>query len=226
MGTLRTHAGCAMCLPGKYIQVDGGRDGVRDAVQGGRDGERTRGRGTGIRKVMLGGQARLGRSPPAAPRRGGRRDSTTRSWRSDPLFKMRRVTNQNPIGLGVLMCRPGCRHGALGQAKRLGPSRSRRKRRRRAGPGSRTHFRRRQVWGSEGLGRSGAPPAPGAGKTGGKTAPRRGPGPPGRLGAGGEEPPPCSVGAGSARGDPAAAGPAGGRRPRTFLSLALLGYWC
>lgn len=174
---------------------------------------------------MLGGEARLGKSPPAAPRGGGRRDSTTRSWRSDPLFKMRRVTNQNPTGLSVLMCRPRCRNGALGQAKRLGPSRSRRKRRRRAGPGSRTHFRRLYVWGSERLGRSGWPPSPGAGKTGGKTAPPSGPGTPRSAGRGWEEPPPWSVGAGSARGDPAAAGPAGGRRPRTFLRLALLGYW-
>lgn len=47
MGTLRTHSGCAMCLPGKYIQVDGGRDGVGDAVQGGRLAGRGRGLGVG-----------------------------------------------------------------------------------------------------------------------------------------------------------------------------------
>lgn len=72
-----------MCLPGKYIQVDGGRDGVADAVERGRLAGRTRVLGSvnRNREVVVGGEARLGMSPPAAPNRTGPRNSKPRSWR-------------------------------------------------------------------------------------------------------------------------------------------------
>ena len=205
--------------------------------QGGRD---DLGSVNGPGEGTLGGEAHLGRTRPAAPRRGGRRDSTRRSRRSASLFKRRRAINQNRIGLGVPACRVGGRRSSPGHAKPRGSVRNRRKLRRGARAGPRTHFRRRPGWGAKGPVGVGRPPPPGLGKTGGKRAGRRCLGPRSGLDAGGRRRllvrPVLEAPAGSpqvwdwAATVPGSAGlprrPSSDWRARTFRRPGLLGHGC
>ena len=194
---------------------------MADAVQRGRLARRTRvlGSENRNREVVVGGAARLGMSPPAAPNRTGPRNSKPRSWRSDPLFK-RRVKNQH-INTWVSPCADLAGGSATLNCSDLSSEAS--------GSGGarpgRVSGRTSAGGGSEAprswIGKCGRLPWAGIRLAG--RQPNAAVGPPGRSGAGRGSHFLALAGAGSASGDSTGARPTAGQRSRKFLRLGLLG---